>query len=87
MQAVEIVTQAQKRAGEIIEEAKDSARGEGERMLTAARSELEQEVNRAREDLRRRIGTLAVAGAERILQREIDAGVHGDIVESLAKQI
>ena len=56
-------------------------------MLTAARSELEQEVNRAREDLRKRIGTLAVAGAERILQREIDAGVHGDIVESLAKQI
>lgn len=87
MQATEVVTLAQKRAAEIIEEAKEDARSEGERLLGAARTEIEQESNRAREELRRRIGQLALAGAEKILQREIDSARHRDIVESLVKQI
>ncbi|MES9870632.1 MAG: F0F1 ATP synthase subunit B [Sedimenticola sp.] len=86
-QAGEIVAQAQKRASEIVDEAKDNARTEGERILTAAQAEIEQETNRAREHLREKVADLAVAGAEKILQKEIDAAAHNDIVESLAKQI
>ncbi|MES9936277.1 MAG: F0F1 ATP synthase subunit B [Sedimenticola sp.] len=86
-QAGEIVAQAQKRASEIVDEAKDNARTEGERILTAAQAEIEQETNRAREHLREKVADLAVAGAEKILQKEINAAAHNDIVESLAKQI
>ncbi|MET0104686.1 MAG: F0F1 ATP synthase subunit B [Sedimenticola sp.] len=86
-QAGEIVAQAQKRASEIVDEAKDNARTEGERILTAAQAEIEQETNRAREHLREKVADLAVAGAEKILRKEIDAAAHNDIVESLAKQI
>ena len=87
MQATEVVTLAQKRAAEIIEEAKEDARSEGDRLIGAARTEIEQESTRAREELRRRIGQLALAGAEKILQREVNAATHRDIVESLVKQI
>lgn len=86
-QASDIVMQAQKRAAEIIDEAKVSARTEGERILTAAKAEIEQEVNRAREHLRERVAVLAIAGAEKILRKEISATAHQDIVDSLAKEI
>jgi F-type H+-transporting ATPase subunit b len=78
---------AQERSKEFLKEAKDDARGEGERILTAARAEIEQESNRAREELRARIGELAIAGAEKILRKEINADTHKGIVEQLAKEI
>ncbi|MCG7906535.1 MAG: F0F1 ATP synthase subunit B [Candidatus Thiodiazotropha taylori] len=86
-QAAEIVAQAQKRAAEIVDESKDTARVEGDRILTAAQSEIEQEANRAREQLREKVGMLAVAGAEKILKKEISAAAHQDIVTALAKEI
>jgi F-type H+-transporting ATPase subunit b len=86
-QAQEIVAQAQKRAAEIVDEAKGAAKVEGERILHAAQTEIEQESNRAREQLRARVGELAVAGAEKILRKEINADAHKDIVEALAKEI
>ncbi len=86
-QAAEIVAKAEKRAAEIVDESKDTARVEGERILTAARAEIEQETNKAREQLRAKVAELAVAGAEKILRKEIDAGAHKDIVESVANQI
>jgi F-type H+-transporting ATPase subunit b len=86
-QAADIVSQAQARAAEILDGAKVDARSEGERIVHAAQAEVEQEVNRAREHLRERVAELAVAGAEKILQKEIDAKVHSDIVNTLAKQI
>lgn len=86
-QAAEIVSQAQKRGAEIVDEAKTNARSEGERILTAAQAEIEQETNRAREQLREKVGELAVAGAEKILRKEINAETHKDIVEALAKEI
>lgn len=86
-QAAEIVAQAQKRASEIVDEAKGNARTEGDRLLTAAQAEIEQETNRAREQLREAVAQLAIAGAQKILQKEINAEAHKDIVESLAKQI
>lgn len=85
--AAEVITQAQRRAAEIVEEAKNDAREEGQRILTTARSEIDQEVTRAKEELRRQVATLAVAGAERILKREIDAQAHNALLKDLAEQI
>jgi F-type H+-transporting ATPase subunit b len=86
-QAAEIVNQAQKRANEIIDEARQEARVEGSRLVAAAQAEIEQETNRAREDLRQRVADLAVAAAEKILRKEIDAKAHASLVDSFAKQL
>jgi len=86
-QAQEIVAQGQKRASEIVEEAKDTARAEGERIIAAANAELEREVNQAKEALRAQVAAIAVAGAEKILKREIDAKAHEDLLNDLAAQI
>lgn len=86
-QSAEIVSRAEKRAAEIVEEAKGDARVEGERLLIAARAEIDQEANKAREALRLKVGELAIAGAEKILRKEINADTHKDIVDSLASEI
>jgi len=86
-QASDILAQAQKRASEIVDEAKGDAKIEGERLLTAAQAEIEQEANRAREHLRERVAELAIAGAEKILRKEINADAHKNIVDNLAKEI
>ena len=86
-QAAEIIAKAEKRGNEIVEEAKAEARTEGDRLVTAAHAEIEQETNRAREELRERMATLAIAAAEKILQKEINASAHKKIVDSFAKQI
>jgi F-type H+-transporting ATPase subunit b len=86
-QAAEILAQAQKRAGEVVEEAKGDARTEAERIRTAAVAEIDQEVNRAKEHLRQQVASIAVAGAEKILKREIDMKAHGDLVNELIAQI
>jgi F-type H+-transporting ATPase subunit b len=85
--ASDIVGQAQRRYNDILDEAKRDAQAEAERIKTAAHAEIEQETNRAREELRERMATLAVAAAEKILQKEIDANAHKAIVDSFAKQI
>ncbi len=86
-QSAEILARAEKRAAEIVDEAKEQARSEGERILAAARTEAEQELNKAREALRQKVGELAVAGAEKILRREIDASAHKEILDELAQQL
>ena len=86
-QAAEIVNQAHKRANEIVEEAKTDAKAEGDRILTAAQAEIEQELNRSREALREKVAILVVSGAEKILQKEINADAHKDVVENVAGQI
>jgi len=86
-QAAEILTQAQKRAGEIVDEAKGDAKAEAERIRTAAAAEIDQEVNRAKEHLRQQVASIAVAGAEKILKREIDMKAHCDLVNELIAQI
>ena len=86
-QSAEIVSRAEKRAVEIVEEAKGSAKLEGERILTAAKAEIDKETNKAREVLRVKVGELAVAGAEKILRKEINADAHKDIIESIASQV
>ena len=86
-QAAEIIAQADKRGNEIVEEAKDTARTESDRIKSAAEAELEQEVNRAKEQLRGQVAGVAVAGAQRILGKEIDAAAHGDLLKDLVAQI
>jgi F-type H+-transporting ATPase subunit b len=86
-QAAEIVAQAQKRSNEIVDEAKDAARTEGDRIVASANAEIEQEVNRAKEHLRKDVSDIALAGASKILKREIDAKAHKDLLADLAAQI
>ncbi len=86
-QAADIIAQAQKRATEIVDEAKDDARTEAERIKLGANAEIEQEVNRAREGLRKEVATLAITGAEKILNREVDAKAHASTLKELAAQL
>lgn len=85
--AAEIVAQAERRAAQLVEEAKAAARAEGERERAAARADIAQEVARAREQLRDQVAALVVAGAERILRREVDARAHADLLEAVKKQL
>jgi len=87
MQATTILDQAHARANEIVAEGKSDGIKERERQLAAARSEVEQETNRAREELRGQVSAIAVASAEKILQREIDASAHDDILNKLAADL
>ncbi len=86
-QAGDIIAHAQKRASEIVEESKDQARTEGERILTAARAEIDREINSAREQLRGQVAALAVAGAGRVLAKEIDAKAHGALLDDLVSNL
>jgi F-type H+-transporting ATPase subunit b len=86
-QAQDIIAKAEKRAAEIVEEAKNDAKTEGERILTAARAEIGQEVNRAKEGLRAQVVSIAIAGASKVLEREVDANTHNDLLTKLAAQI
>jgi F-type H+-transporting ATPase subunit b len=85
--ASDIIAQAEKRATEIIEEAKSAAKAEGDRIVAGARAEIDQEVNRAKESLRQQVSSLAVAGAEKILRKEIDAKAHADMLNTLANEL
>lgn len=85
--ASEIISQAEKRATQIIEEAKGNAKAEGERILTGAKAEIDQEVNRAKEGLRAQVSALAIAGAEKILRKEIDSKAHSDMLSKLAAEL
>ena len=85
--AAEIINHAEKRAGEIVDEAKAHAKIEADRIVAGAQSDIEQEVNRARETLRKSVATLAVAGASKILEKEVDARAHSKMVDSLVEQL
>jgi F-type H+-transporting ATPase subunit b len=85
--AAEIVAHAQKRANEIIEEAKISARTESERILGSARAQISQDLQEARDKLQREVGQLAIAAAEQVLMREVDAEAHQEIVNKLSVQL
>jgi F-type H+-transporting ATPase subunit b len=85
--ASEIVAQAEKRAVQVIEEAKVAAKAESDREKAAAKAEIQQEASRAREQLREQVAALAVAGAEKILRREVDAKAHADLLEGIKKHL
>ena len=85
--AAELLAQAERRAAQMVEEAKNAAKQEGEREKAAAKAEIAQEITRAREHLRDQVASLAVAGAEKILRREVDARAHGELLQAIKRQL
>ena len=78
---------AERRAQAIIEEAKARATEEGNKIIAAARAEAEQQAVQAREALREQVAVLAVKGAEQILRKEVNAGVHADLLNRLKTEL
>lgn len=86
-QAAEIIDSAKKRESKLIEEAAEKAQAEKEKILAAGHAEIETERNQAKEELRQQVAILAVAGAEKILERSIDAAEHSDILDKLVAEL
>jgi F-type H+-transporting ATPase subunit b len=85
--AQEIMAAAEKSAATRIEESKSQAKTEGERILAAANAQIQQEVQSAKQGLREQVAQLAVSGAEKILQREVDARAHAQMLDQLKAQL
>jgi len=85
--AAQIVDQANRRGADVIEEARTAASAEGERLIGAARNEIASESARARGELRGEVSKLALAGAARVLGREVDAKAHAQLLDELAARI
>jgi F-type H+-transporting ATPase subunit b len=85
--AAEIVAQGEKFKAETMDQAKLEAKAEADRIVAAAKAEITQEVARAKESLRAAVADLAVAGAAKILKREVDAKAHADLLREIQKQL
>ena len=85
--AREIVDGANARAGDIVDEGRSEGERERQRQLASAKAEIEQEVSRVRDQLRAEVAGIAVAGAERLLGKEIDANTHRQLLDSLAAEL
>ncbi|ATG75678.1 F0F1 ATP synthase subunit B [Zobellella denitrificans] len=87
LQSAQIVELANKRKAQIIEDATREAQAEREKILAQAQAEIEAERNRVREELRKQVAALALVGAEKILERQIDAAANSDIVEKVVAEL
>ena len=85
--AAEIIADAERRAERIIEDAKQQARIEADKVVASAQVGLEQDAARLRESLREHVVELAVAGAEKILRREVDAKAHAEILTAIKQDL
>jgi len=85
--ASEIIAQAEIRRAQIIDLAKEEAIEEGNRQKAAAVAEIASAANRAREDLRKQVSALAIAGAEKLILREIDGNAHRALLDELVAEI
>lgn len=85
--ALAIEAQARTQANQIIEDARKAAAAEGEKALAQAKGQIELESNRARDALRGQVVSLAVAGARRVLEKEIDQKSHGELLDQLAAKL
>ena len=83
----EVLAQADKRALQIIEAAKVQAKVEADKIFAGAQAEIEQEAARVKESLRERVAELAVAGAEKILRREVDVRAHAEMLASIKQDL
>jgi len=83
----EIIAQGEKLKTETIDAAKAQAKAEADRILAAAKAEIDQEIMRAKEALRNQVADLAVAGAAKILKREVDAKAHADLLAAIRQQL
>ena len=85
--AGEIVDQANQRHTQIVDQAKDDAVAERNRQVTAAEADIAQAANQAREELRSTVASLAVMGASQILEKEVDADTHRELLDKLIAEI
>jgi F-type H+-transporting ATPase subunit b len=85
--ATQRLADAERLAQSMVEEAKTRASEEGAKIIASAKAEAEQEALKARETLREHVATLAVQGAEKILQREVNAGVHAELLARLKAEL
>ncbi|MBO9687678.1 F0F1 ATP synthase subunit B [Roseateles chitosanitabidus] len=85
--STKLLSDAEKRGAAIVDEAKKRAEEEGAKIIAAAKAEAEQQSVRAREALREQVAALAVKGAEQILQREVNAGVHAELLNRLKTEL
>jgi len=85
--ALAIESQARTQANQIVDEARKAASLEGEKALASAKSQIDLESNRARDALRGQVVSLAVAGAKRVLEKEIDAKTHGELLDQIAAKL
>lgn len=85
--SVDIIDKANKRGAQIIEEAKEVARREAQIQAKIAQEQLAQQINHAKEELRKQVASLAISGAERILQREIDVNANSALLDNLIEEI
>jgi F-type H+-transporting ATPase subunit b len=85
--AAQIVDMAGKRSNEIVEEARGTASTEAKRLVDQARDEVARESARAREGLSREVGKLAIEGASRLLEREVDPKTHAALLDKLAAEV
>ena len=83
----EIIAQGEKLKTETVDAARSEAKAEAERILTAAKAEIQQEIARAKESLRDQVADLAVAGAAKILKREVDAKAHADLLATIRREL
>ena len=86
-QSAELISQARNRANQIVDDAKGQAVEEADRIKTGAHAEIDQEVNRAKEALRSQVSVLAIEGAEKILESEIDQKAHQEMLNKIAAQL
>jgi F-type H+-transporting ATPase subunit b len=86
-ESAKLISDAEKRAAAIVDAAKGKAEEEGAKILAAAKADAEQQVSRAREALREQVAALAVKGAEQILQKEVNAGVHAELLARLKTEL
>jgi len=85
--ARQIEDQAVRRSNEAIDAAKQLAQAEGARIVSVARDEATSEANRARDQLRKEFGSMVVVGASRLLEREVDAKTHAQLLDKLADEV
>ena len=85
--AAEIIAAAEKRGAQMVEEAQVTAKTEADKVVASAKAEIAQQVEQARAELRGRVADLAVAGAERILKREVDARAHAEMLVALKQEL
>lgn len=86
-QANQIIEQANLHSGKLIEDAKSQAKQESNRIIEMAQSEIDREVSRAKDQLKNQLAKLAMSGAEKIIQRQLDKTIHDDLLNELVAEI
>jgi F-type H+-transporting ATPase subunit b len=86
-EASQIVDNAHKRSMQLVDEAKENAREEGKRIIDVANDEIVREVSKTKEGLRKQLASLAVAGAEKIIRRNLDEAAQSDLLDEFVAEI